>query len=156
VVVVSQANREVSRMGYGYVIDGRKECGQCLEIKPVEDFNRHGLAPNGRQRYTSICMECRYPDRKEPRAKFSLVCHKTCRKCKRLFVSHSSKNGVICGDCPPLYLHNYRERRFPTGEQIGVCDCGNSFTFTVVVGKQGRHKSCCDDCITRTNAETKA
>jgi len=34
------------------VVDGRKECGECGEVKPIEQFNR------ARRHYTSRCHDC--------------------------------------------------------------------------------------------------
>lgn len=46
------------------IIDGRKECTRCGELKPLSEFSKKGKCKDGSQKYQSRCKSCWSVDRK--------------------------------------------------------------------------------------------
>ena len=100
------------------LIDGKKECTECNELKVLEDFYKKSTGPHGR---TNMCKDCTNLKRKEKhvpkvREDKSLLTEKVCAKCKILkprseFRSEKRNANGMSSRCRDCMMEDAGEKR---------------------------------------------
>jgi len=62
-----KCSRNRIRISQAVVIDGKRKCTRCKQIKPIDAFNRAGKTSTGMQTYNIQCKQCANNTKKEYR-----------------------------------------------------------------------------------------